>query len=132
MRKGSCQTPRSFFDNGRYARAYALAFTALEEISKSQMAADVFTGFIDEEEFWAVFRDHRKKIDTMGWASDDASRYVDGDERFVEIYEPSFAERNDALYVNFNGEKIQHPEDVIGQEQAKSIIHTVRVAIAKS
>jgi AbiV family abortive infection protein len=35
----------------RYARAFFLAFTALEEISKSQLAADVVTGFMSEDEF---------------------------------------------------------------------------------
>lgn len=36
------------FANKKYARAYFLAFTGLEEIAKSQLAADVFTGFIKE------------------------------------------------------------------------------------
>jgi AbiV family abortive infection protein len=53
------------FDREKYARAYALAFTALEEISKSQLAADVFTGLITDEEFQECFRDHRKKIARM-------------------------------------------------------------------
>jgi AbiV family abortive infection protein len=34
-----------------YTIAYFLAYTGLEEISKSQLAADVFTGFINEKEF---------------------------------------------------------------------------------
>jgi AbiV family abortive infection protein len=38
-------------ESGKYRRAYALAFTALEEISKSQLTADVFSGFISEKEF---------------------------------------------------------------------------------
>ena len=35
-----------------FARAYFLAFTGLEEIAKSQLAADVETGFVDEKVFW--------------------------------------------------------------------------------
>src|SRR5260370_38066404 len=38
----------NLFDTEKYARAYALAFTALEEIYKSQLAADVFTALITE------------------------------------------------------------------------------------
>ena len=32
-----------------YARAFAIAYTALEEISKSQFAADVYTGLHTEK-----------------------------------------------------------------------------------
>jgi len=39
------------FNHKYFARAYALAFTALEEISKSQFAADVFTDLCKEEDF---------------------------------------------------------------------------------
>jgi hypothetical protein len=37
--------------NGRHARAFALACSALEEIGKSQYAADVSTGFIPHDGF---------------------------------------------------------------------------------
>lgn len=36
---------------GRHARAFALACTALEEIGKSQYAADAYTGFVPPDEF---------------------------------------------------------------------------------
>jgi len=42
-----------------------LAFTALEEISKSQFAADVYTGFVDEEEIKDFYKDHKSKIRRM-------------------------------------------------------------------
>jgi AbiV family abortive infection protein len=64
------------FKAGRYCRAYALAFTALEEISKSQLAADVFTGLIPEQEFQTQYRDHKAKIGRMAWATRDAERYT--------------------------------------------------------
>src|ERR1035438_7520299 len=62
------------FEREKYARAYALAFTALEEISKSQLAADVFTGYITEVEFQKVFLKHEKKIKIMAWATKDAGK----------------------------------------------------------
>lgn len=64
------------FDREKYSRAYALAFTSLEEIAKSQMAADVFTRLIAKEEFQESFLDHRKKIASMAWATEDAKRYL--------------------------------------------------------
>ena len=45
----------------RYARAFALAATALEEVGKSQYAADVSTGFLAGDEFDRNLRDHRFK-----------------------------------------------------------------------
>jgi AbiV family abortive infection protein len=47
--------------SGRHARAFALACTALEEIGKSQFAADVYTGFSPPDEFVKMIRDHRFK-----------------------------------------------------------------------
>jgi AbiV family abortive infection protein len=116
------------FEKDKYARAYALAFTALEEISKSQLAADVVTGFIEEEEFWTHYRNHKKKIDGMAWASEDAKHYLDYDERGVEVHEPRITRRMNALYVSSDRTTVQSPKDAIGKEQSKSIIHTVRVA----
>jgi AbiV family abortive infection protein len=69
------------FANKCYSRAYSLAFTALEEISKSQLAADVYTELIPEQEFHDTYRNHRAKIERMAWATEDAKRYfsVDGE-----------------------------------------------------
>jgi AbiV family abortive infection protein len=120
------------FDSEKYARAYALAFTALEEISKSQLAADVFTGLITGEEFQECFRDHRKKIDRMAWATEDAKRYLAmPEEDYIAIQEPTFVGRMDAMYVGFKGEKVVSPSDVIGRDAARSIIHTAQVAIQR-
>jgi AbiV family abortive infection protein len=118
------------FNTERYARAYALAFTALEEISKSQLAADVFTGLITDEEFQECCRDHRKKIDRMAWATEDAKRYLAMPEaNYIAISEPAFTGRMDAMYVGSKGEKVVSPSDVIGRDAARSIIHTAQVAI---
>jgi AbiV family abortive infection protein len=120
------------FENKRYQRAYFLAFTGLEEIAKSQLAADVFTGFIDEENFWKYFRDHKKKIGRMAWASADAERYLDLElETYLDIEHPTAAHRMNALYVHFEDGKVKAPKDLIGEEDARAIIHTLRVAIQK-
>jgi hypothetical protein len=46
---------------GRHARAFALACTALEEIGKSQYAADVYTGFVPPDDFEKFIRKHEFK-----------------------------------------------------------------------
>ena len=116
----------------KYARAYFLAFTGLEEISKSQLAADVYTRFITEEEFWIYFRDHKKKISRMAWASEDAKRYLDPDtERYVDIKDPEVTARMKALYVDIEAKEIITPEKAVSKEDSESIIHTLRVAIER-
>jgi AbiV family abortive infection protein len=120
------------FENHKYARAYALAFTALEEISKSQLAADVFTGLITNAEFDECFRNHRMKIERMAWATDDARRYLAmPEEEYIEVQEPTFGNRIDSMYVGFKNGKVFSPTDAIGEEDARSIIHTTEVAMQR-
>jgi AbiV family abortive infection protein len=117
-------------ERGRNSTAYFLAFTALEEISKSQLAADVYTGFIAEEEFWDVYRDHKQKVGRMEWASIEARRYIDFETQdYIEIYEPQIKKRMSALYVECNQPTVQSPADAITEAMAKSIVHTVRAAL---
>jgi AbiV family abortive infection protein len=120
------------FAKGAFPRAYALAFTALEEIAKSQLAADVFTGYITESEFHEHYRDHKKKIGRMAWATEDARRYLDdpkGD--YVDVEQPTFANRTDAMYVSINNGRVKTPADVIDSKAAQGIIHTVKVALQR-
>jgi AbiV family abortive infection protein len=118
------------FERGSHATAYFLAFTALEEISKSQLAADVYTGISDEEEFRDVFTKHHKKIRRMAWASNDAWRYLDSEtETYLEIQEPTVKRRMSAIYVECDRPTVESPDEVITAEMAKSLIHIVRVAL---
>jgi AbiV family abortive infection protein len=118
------------FEKGKYARAYFLAFTGLEEIAKSQLAADVFTSFTEESEFWKVFRDHKKKIGRMAWASMDAEQYLDLEkETYLDIERPTPVRRMHGLYVHFDEGNVKSPKDLINEADARAIIHTLRVAI---
>jgi AbiV family abortive infection protein len=63
------KTLRSFLEeaqillsNGRAPRAYMLAFTALEELGKSELVADYFNDAVAESEFKEAFRDHKLKL----------------------------------------------------------------------
>lgn len=120
------------FEKEKYARAYFLAFTGLEEISKSQLAADVWTGFIKEDDFWKYYTNHNRKVGRVRWASLDAEDYRDlEDEKYIVIKAPSVKKRMKALYVDVKSNNISSPEDIINQEEAKSLIHALRVAIER-
>jgi AbiV family abortive infection protein len=120
------------FDGRKYARAYALAFTALEEISKSQLAADVFTGLITVDEFDGCFRNHPMKIARMAWASEDARSYLAmPEEEYIKVQAPTFGNRMDSMYVGFKNGKVLSPADVIGEDDARGIIHTTEVALQR-
>lgn len=130
------------YNHKHFPRAYALAFTALEEISKSQFAADVFTGLHTSEDFEKFYRNHKHKIDRMAWAHDDANSYphdlrlvgpdIDDLER-INPSEPDFKKRSDALYigVDFNNKKIIKPNEQITEKDAKEIMRIVEVALER-
>lgn len=52
---------RLLYQNERYARAVAIGITAWEELGKSQIAADYYTGVVSEGTYKAAFKDHRLK-----------------------------------------------------------------------
>ena len=47
-------------ENGFYARAIALAIMSYEELGKSQIAADYFSGILPEDEYKKAFKIHKK------------------------------------------------------------------------
>lgn len=130
------------FDKKCYQRAYFLAFTALEEISKSQFAADVFTGFSKKENFKKFFKSHKDKIGGVAWAHRDANFYphnlkwigpdIDDLEQ-INPREPSFSKRLNALYVgvDFENQVIIKPEEQITENDAKEMMRVVEVALER-
>jgi AbiV family abortive infection protein len=117
-------------ERGKYIRAFFLGLTALEEIAKSQLAADVFTGVSSEKEFQDHYCSHPKKIGRMAWATEEAQHYLNmwGDQD-LELKHPTATSRTDALYVSLEGKKIQRPEDVVTESDAKGIVQTVESAL---
>lgn len=121
------------FGAKHYARAYFLALTALEEIAKSQLAADVYTGFISEEEFHEKFTYHGEKLKSVKWATLDANEYAYGlrslyGKDFL-IKKPSEKKRMAALYTDIKQNKVTIPKETIKSIDAESIIETVSVAL---
>ena len=54
---------RLLLENRRVARAFALAFTAYEEVGKSQVVADAYSGLVAASELSEAFRRHDLKED---------------------------------------------------------------------
>lgn len=120
------------FSKEKYSRSYFLAFTGLEEIAKSQLAADVFTGFIEEEKFWQGYSSHKTKIERMAWASLDAADYPDYEtEGYIDITDPQIRKRMLALYVDIESDQLSSPSNAITKAEAQSLIYTLRVAIER-
>jgi AbiV family abortive infection protein len=129
-------------NKGCFPQAYFLAYTALEEISKSQFSADVFTGLRKEEEFKKFYMNHKNKITNVEWVHEDATsspyRYKwTGPDRddFEEMHpdKPLFNKRQSSLYVDvdFNNNTVIKPWDIILEKDAKDIIHIVEVALKR-
>lgn len=126
------------FDNKCYARAYALAYTALEEISKSQLAADVFTGFSEEQEFLENYTNHKDKLRRVKWTHIDANSFpynqiwIGPDQEDIERInpkEPLWLKRQKGLYVDIENGNITTPAQSITEEDAQDLIHIVNIAL---
>lgn len=127
---------RLLFENGHYARAYFLAYTALEEISKSQHAADVYTGYSNEVDFDRSFAKHNLKIMRVGWAyyeaKDHPTSWIGPDLDDVEhivVEEPLWKKRQDSMYVGLLDSKVITPKSSITKKDARGIIHILETAL---
>lgn len=133
------ESAKVLFERGHYPQSYVMAYSALEEISKSQFSADVFTNFRKEEDFASFYRDHNKKIENIMWAHNDASnrlKWIGPDlDDVIEMNPdtPLFQKRNSALYVDidFPSEKVIEPKEKIAKKEAEDIIHIVDTAIER-
>ncbi len=119
------------FDNKSFQRAYFLGMSALEEISKSQMAADVFTGLIKEDEFKKAYRDHKAKISRIKWIQIDGNSFPIFRYDNVLIEDFDFNKKLKSMYIDidFSFNEISTPNDSISENDAKSVIKAVKVGL---
>ncbi|KWT91773.1 AbiV family abortive infection protein [Candidatus Magnetominusculus xianensis] len=119
--------------NGAYQRSYFIAFAALEEISKSQLAADVYTGFIQEKEFKDVYKNHKKKIDRVKWIQRDGNSYPYSRWDNIRIDDFDFNKKLQSLYVDvdFNREFVLSPSDSISKDDSEKLIKAVKVGLSQ-
>ena len=117
------------YKHRRYARAFALAYTAHEEIGKSQIVADYITGIASQEEFQDAFRHHKLKSAYMGRyfaisSNDTQDVTVEYD---LNKGKPLFDARNASLYVGVNDQLLaQSPKQLFRAKPAKDAIVAVQ------
>ena len=117
-----------------HARAYFLAYTAIEELGKSQVVADYFYELVTKTEFEAAFRDHKFKTAYI-------KRYVKvpddlTNEWFIEYDVRSTAghmeARNRSIYIECLPDHApQFPAQVISVESANELVSTGKKYLAE-
>jgi len=118
--------------HGKAPRAFMLAFTALEELGKSQLVADYFNDMVAKAEFDEAFRDHRLKLKYLQRVVDAPSTtggaWTIEYENELPLPEPQ--RRMDSLYVHYK-ERFEPvmPAKKISKEDASTLIREVREAI---
>lgn len=104
----------------RYARAVALGITAWEELGKSQVAADFYSGVLSDVEYKMAFKSHGFKTSylartgVIGAAAQVATNDIIG-ERLERI-------RQDALYVS----ETNDPKSMFTEQHASFVLTRVR------
>ncbi|WP_247237300.1 AbiV family abortive infection protein [Telluribacter sp. SYSU D00476] len=120
-------------ENESYERAYFLGFASLEEISKSQMAADVFTGIMKEEEFQKNYTKHNKKISRIEWIKIDGNSLPQFAGDGIEIMNFDFSKKLKSMYVDsdFDLKKLSTPSESVSKSDAENIIKAVKVGLSR-
>ena len=99
------------YQNGHYARAVALGISSWEELGKSQMAADFYTGVIPDHIYKKAFTDHRTKTSYLHRFATTKSNGKMGivfDRQSGEALEII---RQDALYVSNEGTPAKYSKE---------------------
>jgi AbiV family abortive infection protein len=103
------------FAAGRFARACGLAIIAWEELGKSQIAADYYSGVLSEAEYKPAFKEHRLKTSYLNRAG-----AIDGQHFLTVAYNTTIGNRLEevrqaALYASADSD----PSEAITQENAR-------------
>jgi AbiV family abortive infection protein len=112
-----------------HARAFSLAYTAFEELGKSQLVADYFNQLVAESEFREAFRDHKMKMAYI-------NRYVvipstPNDDWLIEYDKQSVSTKLEyrmrSLYVDYGDNfKAKIPNEIIPIDLAESTVKGAR------
>ena len=134
------QEAEILYKNRKYSRAFSLAYTANEEVSKHQITSDYISGIIAKEELESAFRRHdikaaygRFKIEigptiqlqNNVYTSDSTLHYDTNEGRKM------MSLRNNSLYVNYsnNYEPIE-PRQIYKAKDAKNLIKIISERIS--
>jgi AbiV family abortive infection protein len=109
------------FEAGRFARGCALAIIAWEELGKSQIAADYYSGVLTETEYNTAFKEHRLKTSYLNRAG-----AIDGNTSLTVAYKTTIGHRlEDVRQVALYASAENDPAEEITQENARDIIARV-------
>ncbi|MFL0685502.1 MAG: AbiV family abortive infection protein [Algoriphagus aquaeductus] len=122
------QDSEILFNRSKYPRAYALAYTALEELGKYLIVCDYYNGLVSKEEFEKAFHNHGMKpgyLFNKVVMSEDFPDKIIYDEKRFQSY---FQERNNAMYVRWDkkNEAILLPKKHVNKEFAEMMIAKVK------
>lgn len=116
------------FENKKYPRSYALAYTALEELGKYLIVCDYYIGSVSKEEFEKTFHHHGIKpgylFNHVEFSEDSPLKIVYDEKK----YEPYFKLRNNAMYVGWDkkSEIVNVPFHQVNKDIADSMIKLVK------
>jgi AbiV family abortive infection protein len=127
------------FDNGRYARAFAVAHLASEEIAKLMMLARIGTDLllgrtIDWRKFFRRFRNHEEKLQNMAlfdyFFLSDPDLLANRDLRKLEADEAAVPDQNRrknlSLYVDLADEPFRRPSEIINENETFNLLELVK------
>jgi len=123
----------------RYARAFALAFTSFEEVSKHQIVSDYITEVASKEEFQSAFKYHNIKV-AYSNIKIRVGAYIELNNKAKTsdatlLYDlgagaKTLSLRNKSLYVEYTDNlKIIEPRISFKAKDAKEMIETVKKRI---
>lgn len=117
------------FKNNFYSRALALALIAYEELGKSQIAADYYSGVLEKEDYEKAFVSHHKKnsfagrYKAIGINKEDDSVAEDlGFSINKKASNKLEKIRQDCFYVDENND----PSEKFGKDEVEEVIHKVK------
>ena len=111
---------------GRYARSFALAILAWEELGKSQIAADYYSGVLTDKEYKVAFKEHRIKSSYLNRAG-----AVDGKPFLTVAYNSTLGHRlEDARQAALYASDRNIPRDQITADNAREVIERVNEHIS--
>jgi len=107
-----------------YARAYALAFTATEEIGKALVVADYVYDLVSEQEFQDAFKKHEIKLAYL----ESVFSAANGEpERDAVMLRQNFLQRMSALYVGKSDDgSPEKPQQCVSRDSALQMIAKVQ------
>lgn len=123
------------FDHEHFARAFALAIFAYEEIGKSQIVADLFNDLVSKKEFEVAFKQHDIKLayNTRQFIITEANPWIQGYIDYTKGKNKEYLQwRMAGMYVDCDENfQTKEPTKEITKDNASKAIEFVTKKIAE-